>query len=241
MTDQIVHQLILGAMGVCAIAVIACLIMALRAAGETRARAWLGALSGWAQLVAICFGVVYAYKQFDVMQGQLDAMKSEAAQSDYRAYQVLLATQRPWIVIPDPPSAIETVSSNNQVVLNMAITFKSIGPSPATNGSVAGALLQSIDMAPSDFVRQVTNARPDCPIDVRKPNDWVVFNTLSASVQQVSVFGARSDLERSPYVVICARYQWSLDRNRDGRVIMLYKLEGDAASPRLNLLGSYAG
>jgi hypothetical protein len=173
--------------------------------------------------------------QLIIMKSQLDQMKVQTEQ----AYQRLLATQRPWIVIPEIPEITNFANKSRIISFAIRAVFKNVGPSPAANGRVTVLVLRSIDRPPSVFVKDVTNERPDCPIATKY---WRTFNTMSVSAQDIPIGRYDQDVEGvSPYILICARYDWSLDRNQNGHVIMLYRLEDAPTEPHLSLLGSYAG
>ncbi len=178
-------------------------------------------------IIVSCFSFYFA-KQANDKQLQL-------------AKNSFLATARPWINVPNIPTVTSAIPKPDGITLALAITYKTTGQSPAGNGEVAAFILQTLNgLSAADFVKHTTDERPDCPQETR-PDEWVRFNTLSDAVQEVSATGRSVSMDKAPYVLICARYDWALDRSQRGRVIILYQLSGTSKKARLSLLASYAG
>jgi hypothetical protein len=199
-----------------------------RTANATVAIAFLTAAA-----VLVAGGTYWLFeRQLTVMQGQLNQMKDDTIDAKNR----MLVAFRPWIIIPEVPTVLSNGGENR---LALAITFKNTGPSPATNGQAVVRTLQTINPPdPMKFVKNEANDRPDCPISIND-SEWATFNTMSGLPQPI--IAAEGDVAaKSGYVLICARYEWSLVRSQRGIIIMLYELKTDP-KPSLRLVGSFAG
>jgi hypothetical protein len=182
--------------------------------------------------------VIVAFLQFIVAFFQWWTLRGQLRES----VNAKLAANRPWILIPVTPNIGNIVSQPDEMSLTLGISYKQSGQSPGLNGNVVAFILRNIGgVSPSEYVKDVTDNRPDCPRET-KPGEWVVFNTLSDVPQEVTATSKTiSSIEQKPYILICARYDWALHRRYHGRVIMLYQLNGTREVPSLRLLASYAG
>jgi hypothetical protein len=186
----------------------------------------------WATVAAVGAAVIYA--GIAAWQGSL--MQKQV----YDTHQIFLANARPWILVSKRPVVSNIQSKSEGITFALAIDYARIGPTPAGNGFVAAFVLPSIRGAPWEYVRDTTSARPDCPEEART-DEWIPFNTISDQPQEIQASGKGVSIESSPYVLVCARYDWSVDRDQHGRAIMLYRLNGPAKKGSLSLLASYNG
>jgi hypothetical protein len=178
------------------------------------------------------------YLAFTTDRMAADAKKAFTDQLD-EARSTLHASARPWILIPGTPEVVSITHRAEGLSITLGIVYKQSGQSPAGNGQVAAFILPSISLPETEFVK-TTQVHPDCPLDVGA-NGWIPFNPFSSDAQEISAVNRDAAVERQPYVLICARYEWALDRAYGGRVVMLYRLNGTMANPALQLRASYAG
>ncbi|HUC69131.1 MAG TPA: hypothetical protein VMA53_27185 [Stellaceae bacterium] len=201
---------------------------------------WYAKYVNWTALAtcviaaATIYGVIVAAGTWHTIGDQLAQMQTDSA----NAHQQMLATLRPWVLVADTPT-VGTVSSGAPAsAITLAITYKLIGQSPAGNGKVIAFLLRDTrGFSETEYVKDVEDVNDpqrSCPEAV-KNNQWVPFNAFSEQPQIVTASGT------GPYVLVCARYDWSLDRRSHGILVMLYRLIGSSEKPSLDLRASYAG
>jgi hypothetical protein len=161
---------------------------------------------------------------------QLSVMQTESANSERR----MLAAQRPWVMI----DKIEVTSGDN-ASLPLNLSLKLLGQSPPANIEFAAVLLASVPENPHDYVTLGEPPRSDtCPAT---PLVWELADAAVGDKPRATVT-ARPDGSFVPKaLVVCARYDWRLNKGYKGHVVMLYQVTGKPTKSRLNLLANYAG